>query len=692
MDQNTSTKSCPQCGGEMVKSGSKYKCKFCGHKESAAKDKEAKTKKAVTSISIGGIVISVILSVGGRYARQMIRDIRWQEPTTSQEALADFTYTPNLEGMPTFDYDSIAHSEDGVISSPTLTALLEFMFGEDIWESQGVLTADAAALAAEVKYLSFYGNRLDQELIVYYGFEDYHAYPEEDSIYGNDFRNTLSGISMSDISYFSDYKDFLFAELDCFPNVTLLEANSLILSTNMQMPALTALCYDAELSEVIKSGLPISQLEALRLDSPSSLEGIEAFESLTFMEFSGEDLTSLDRIDSLPVLESLILYDYPLSDLSPLGNIPSLEALYLFGGEQVKDLSFLAQLPDLSVLWLEDTAVLNLDFLSASTSLYALSLTGNGQLNDFSVLGELSELKSLYLDISALNGDQPDLSVIGRLANLDTLRLADVYDVSFIQELNGLTFLSIDTAIDTSIVTSISHMANLEILDVINCGESSLEQIELLGELSNLSELYVENMELSGDMTGLFELPGLSYLSVANCRFYEPLSPIDWPSTLTGLDISGVTFFDITESYGGFYTAGNENKLALQSFLSMLGECTSLQYLNASECIIEDTSFLGNLTSLQNLNLMNCDIEEFAPDSLSRCSGLQYLDISGNTITSIEDLSQMKDLSLLYMENNYVTDLTPLVFCEALYYVNIANNPVETNPLPENIVDTQLPE
>jgi Leucine-rich repeat (LRR) protein len=66
------------------------------------------------------------------------------------------------------------------------------------------------------------------------------------------------------------------------------------------------------------------------------------------------------------------------------------------------------------------------------------------------------------------------------------------------------------------------------------------------------------------------------------------------------------------------------------------------------------------------------------------------MNIGDNTITSLDDLSGMKDLVYLYMENNYVTDLTPLVFCESLYYVNTANNPISINPLPSEVVDTEI--
>jgi hypothetical protein len=546
-----------------------------------------------------------------------------EKTLATQEALADFTYTPNWEDMPTFDYDFITHPEDGVISSPTLTSLLEFMYGEDIWESQGVLTAEAEALTAEVKYLSFYGNFLDGEIEFYYGFEDYRDYPNENTLYGDDFNYSLNGVVIRDTSYFSDYEDFLFAELDCFPNVTLLESNGMRLSSDMELPALTALYYDQDLSEVVNSGLPVSQLEALCLDSPSSLEHLGEFQNIKHLELSGYNLTSLDGIESLTLLESLSIYDCHIADLSPLGNLTSLTNFYLTGDEQVKDLSCLEYLPELSNLWLIDTAILNLDFLVGHTDLTLLYLTGNSQLNDFSALESLSELDSLHLDITSLTGDQPDVSVIGRLSNLDSLSLVDVYDVSFLKELNNLTYLSLDTALDTSIAETISHMADLEVLNISNCGESSLEQVKLLGQLEHLSEVYVENMELSGDMTGLFELPGLNYLSVVNCRFYEPISSINWPSDLIWLDISGVNFFDITDSYGGFYTAGNENTQALQSFISLLGDCTSLQYLYAGDCTIENTSFLGNLTSLVELDVSNCNIDGFEPDSISLCTGMQ---------------------------------------------------------------------
>ena len=59
---------------------------------------------------------------------------------------------------------------------------------------------------------------------------------------------------------------------------------------------------------------------------------------------------------------------------------------------------------------------------------------------------------------------------------------------------------------------------------------------------------------------------------------------------------------------------------------------------------------------------------------------LEELDLDGNQLTNIQFASDLKKLTRLSLNNNYVTDLAPLNQVEGLKYLDIRQNPVSSMP------------
>ena len=68
---------------------------------------------------------------------------------------------------------------------------------------------------------------------------------------------------------------------------------------------------------------------------------------------------------------------------------------------------------------------------------------------------------------------------------------------------------------------------------------------------------------------------------------------------------------------------------------------------------------------------------------------LEDLTISNNQITDISFVKNLPNLKMLKMKDCYVTDLSPLLNCTKLRYVDVRENPITGNPLEDVIVITE---
>jgi Leucine-rich repeat (LRR) protein len=90
------------------------------------------------------------------------------------------------------------------------------------------------------------------------------------------------------------------------------------------------------------------------------------------------------------------------------------------------------------------------------------------------------------------------------------------------------------------------------------------------------------------------------------------------------------------------------------------GDIAGLQWLSVPRRGVVDLSGMQNLTSLRSL------------------------DPSGNRITSVLQLAGLRNLEIIYLNNNQVSDVTPLASLTALSYLDLSGNEIEdVGPLGE---------
>ena len=113
--------------------------------------------------------------------------------------------------------------------------------------------------------------------------------------------------------------------------------------------------------------------------------------------------------------------------------------------------------------------------------------------------------------------------------------------------------------------------------------------------------------------------------------------------------------------------------------LSSLVNITSLQIRNTS-INAEELKMIGSLPNLKRLILSNCGLT--TASGLETAVGLEYLDLSQNTIRDLSPLANMTQLQDLYLNHNAINDLTQIAGLNKLARLDVSYNLLEAlNPI-----------
>lgn len=107
--------------------------------------------------------------------------------------------------------------------------------------------------------------------------------------------------------------------------------------------------------------------------------------------------------------------------------------------------------------------------------------------------------------------------------------------------------------------------------------------------------------------------------------------------------------------------------------LASLKELESLM-ITGCEPSQQDLATIASMEHLTALTIAQCGLSDITP--LSNAYGLEYLDLSYNSIRDISALSGMADLKTLYMAHNALTDLTSLSGLSSLEVLNVSYNSI----------------
>ena len=256
--------------------------------------------------------------------------------------------------------------------------------------------------------------------------------------------------------------------------------------------------------------------------------------------------------------------------------------------------------------------------LEQATNLRSLDLPGNEIAN----LSPLAGLDALgYL--SVWHNSVADIAPIEGLVDLSGLNLVGnpIADLSPLSALTGLQGLSIGEVSISDLSSLVGEMRELESLELSFTG---IDDLSPLAELTSLSRLLLDGNEIS-DLSPLSALPELVILTLS----YNPVTDL---SPLADLDIG---FLDLSHT----------------------------------RVTLDDVATLPFFGQLDTLILEGLAIDDLSPFAGLRNEGsYTSLHLAGNRIVDLSPLSTARGLFWLDIQNNFVSDIGPLVNRDIWYF------------------------
>jgi internalin A len=281
---------------------------------------------------------------------------------------------------------------------------------------------------------------------------------------------------------------------------------------------------------------------------------------------------------------------------------------------------------NLSTLDLGGNNLTNLSGLAGLTNLEGLNLWGCG-LTNISALSTLTNLNWLLLGYNKITNVAP----LSGLFQLQTLGLY-VNSITNWSPLGGLTNIS-DLQIEQNPAPNLSPLASLWQLVGVNASGCGVKDVAPLTTLTNLTSLTFDNNPAT-NIGAISNLVGLGWLEAENCGLSDA-SCLGGLSNLRRLSLEG-------------------NGGTVLSNMPSLDHFPSLTYLNLAYTEPTDTGFLD------------------------ASSPLVYLDLTGNFLTSLPQMSGLAYIETLALNNNYFTNPPQVAKLTNLTEVDLDNNPLTT--------------
>lgn len=216
---------------------------------------------------------------------------------------------------------------------------------------------------------------------------------------------------------------------------------------------------------------------------------------------------------------------------------------------------------------------------------------------------------------------------IGKLCGYEFIFYSHKFDEKYV----NLRWLYLHNRRD---ITDISYLANLTSLRVLNLEYTSTTNIEPLGNLINLEELYLAD----------------------NTTEVENITDCSCLSNLTKLKKLNINFLGKIKNF------------------SFLPNLINLEDLCLSYCHFSNTELLSGLTKLKKLVLHNNNIEDIS--FLSELINLKILHLNSNLISNLEPLSNLINLEILWLPDNKISDIEPLFRLSKLKKLVLYNNKI----------------
>ena len=445
----------------------------------------------------------------------------------------------------------------------------------------------------------------------------------------------------------------------------------------------------------------------------SNINYIKELEKLTYFRADSNNIENIDALKNLKLLEDLDLGNNKLKDTSVLNGLINLKKLSLKGNNienlnlnklinlddlniennKISDISFLKNSTKLANLNLKKNNIENIDNVSGLTKLTYLNLSDN-LISNVEPLKSLTKLSSLYLS----NNKISDISSLKNLNELSSVKLDGnkIKDFSSINDKKGIfekiihnqnvdlgnvevsekTFeidnvfvglekiakggnIKVSTEAEGVTVTLESGKLNFSLTD--KAMENIKEGLKLTVKFKFENEMDYENNPTVLNLNVNLVKPAKKYVEIEDAKLLKVINKNLGKNRADNQKVTVEEMESLTE-LSIFLKEDGSADFSESAKYSILGKPTSLKGTKDFKFAVtrgmKSIKGLEYGKNLKKLKLNENEISDISP--LKNLTKLEYLEIQRNRIVDVNPLKNLTNLKFLKLYNNLIEDIAPL--------------------------------
>lgn len=445
----------------------------------------------------------------------------------------------------------------------------------------------------------------------------------------------------------------------------------------------------------------------------SNINYIKELEKLTYFRADSNNIENIDALKNLKLLEDLDLGNNKLKDTSVLNGLINLKKLSLKGNNienlnlnklinlddlniennKISDISFLKNSTKLANLNLKKNNIENIDNVSGLTKLTYLNLSDN-LISNVEPLKSLTKLSSLYLS----NNKISDISSLKNLNELSSVKLDGnkIKDFSSINDKKGIfekiihnqnvdlenvevsekTFeidnvfvglekiakggnIKVSTEAEGVTVTLESGKLNFSLTD--KAMENIKEGLKLTVKFKFENEMDYENNPTVLNLNVNLVKPAKKYVEIEDAKLLKVINKNLSKNRADNQKVTVEEMESLTE-LSIFLKEDGSADFSESAKYSILGKPTSLKGTKDFKFAVtrgmKSIKGLEYAKNLKKLKLNENEISDISP--LKNLTKLEYLEIQRNRIVDVNPLKNLTNLKFLKLYNNLIEDIAPL--------------------------------
>ena len=445
----------------------------------------------------------------------------------------------------------------------------------------------------------------------------------------------------------------------------------------------------------------------------SNINYIKELEKLTYFRADSNNIENIDALKNLKLLEDLDLGNNKLKDTSVLNGLINLKKLSLKGNNienlnlnklinlddlniennKISDISFLKNSTKLANLNLKKNNIENIDNVSGLTKLTYLNLSDN-LISNVEPLKSLTKLSSLYLS----NNKISDISSLKNLNELSSVKLDGnkIKDFSSINDKKGIfekiihnqnvdlenvevsekTFeidnvfvglekiakggnIKVSTEAEGVTVTLESGKLNFSLTD--KAMENIKEGLKLTVKFKFENEMDYENNPTVLNLNVNLVKPAKKYVEIEDAKLLKVINKNLGKNRADNQKVTVEEMESLTE-LSIFLKEDGIADFSESAKYSILGKPTSLKGTKDFKFAVtrgmKSIKGLEYAKNLKKLKLNENEISDISP--LKNLTKLEYLEIQRNRIVDVNPLKNLTNLKFLKLYNNLIEDIAPL--------------------------------